>query len=69
MRKHIFSNLALAVVLTLWVVLTPAHVMATPSGIVHLTVRFALRDLSVRLSINYDGSAGQVWLVLQPVTF
>ena len=34
MRKQHFGNLALALVLTIGVVLTPAAVMATPSGIV-----------------------------------
>lgn len=34
MRKHIVSNLALALVMTVWVVVTPAPVTATPSGII-----------------------------------
>jgi hypothetical protein len=34
MRKRLFSNLAIALVLSVWVVVTPAPVMATPNDVV-----------------------------------
>ena len=52
MRKRTFSNLALALVLTIGVVLTPAPVMATPSGIVQFDAIGPLGELG---SITYDG--------------
>jgi hypothetical protein len=54
MRKRIFSNLALALVLTIGVVLTPVVVMATPSGIVQFDAIGPLGELG---SIAYDGSS------------
>jgi len=55
MRNRTFSNLALALVLTAWVVLTPTAVVAapTPSGIVKFDASGPLGELG---SINYDGS-------------
>ena len=60
MRNRTFSNLALALVLTVWVVVTPAPVMATPSGIV-LFEAFEAVDPSIGASGNlgsivYDGA-------------
>jgi hypothetical protein len=54
MRNRTFSNLALALVLTVWVVVTPAPVMATPSGIVQFDAIGPSGELG---SITYDGSS------------
>ena len=53
MRKRLFGNLAIALVLTVGVALTPAVVMATPSGIVQFDASGELGELG---SITYGGS-------------
>ena len=68
MRKQHFGNLALALVLTVWVVLTPAPVMATPSGIVQFDT-FGMPSGSIG-DVVYDGvGASGTGLGLSGITF
>jgi hypothetical protein len=55
MRKRIFGKLALAIVLTMGVVVAPTGVMATPSGIVQFDA-IAYTPGDDLGSITYDGS-------------
>ena len=68
MRNRTFSNLALALVLTIGVVLTPAVVMATPSGIVQFDT-FGMPSGSIG-EVVYDGvGASGTGLGLSGITF
>ena len=68
MRKRLFSNLALAIVLTMGVVLTPGPAMATPSGVVTFdTSGMVAGDIG---EITYDGTnASGTNLGLSGITF